>query len=69
MLQDRVMCNFWLPGWIMQQNIDTEMQVMYGNSNRVNFRGGKSFATALSSQEPSSAGVVTLHTEEVRNVH
>jgi hypothetical protein len=50
----------------MQQTIDTEMQVMYVNRNRVNFRGGKRFAAALSSQEPLSAGVVTLHTEEVR---
>jgi hypothetical protein len=50
----------------MQQNIDTEMQVMYVNRNRVNFRGGKRFAAALSSQEPLSAGVVTLRTEEVR---
>jgi hypothetical protein len=49
----------------MQQNIDTEMQVMYVNMKRVNFRGGKRFAAALSSQEPLSAGVVTLYTEEV----
>jgi hypothetical protein len=68
MLQDRVMCNFWLPGKIMQQNIDTKMQVMYVNRNRVNISGGKRFATSLSSHEPSRAGVITLHTEEGRNV-
>jgi hypothetical protein len=53
----------------MQENIDTEMQTMYVNRNTVNFRGRKRFAAGLSSQEPSSAGVVIQRIEEVRNVH